>query len=421
MGLELANTRPEDAGRHTIICKKRYTMPGKILLAQQETAAAQAIYQVLRDEGYHILRAATLPETERLLHQLPDLLLLDSALADPTGANNWAELAAQCRQDSISCLLYSSRTRDGIREHLAPDWVADTINRPDDDREVRFKVAAQLTIRRLTYEAELANRQLLEKQRQLEEYQRSAAEIQKSLLPTSLPEIASLEIAWRFIPCEKVGGDLFNVVRLSEDTVLAYVLDVSGHGIPSAMVTVSVTQSLSPHPGGIVRRLLDKPPYFRLQSPGEVLQQLEEEYPLERFGKFFTISYLLINTHTGQVRYSSAGHPPPLLARSDGTSQILSAGGSIIGTGCSGPFDEGEALLGPGDRLFLYSDGITEHSNLRNQQFGQDQLFRKLAANRKRPLEPACDHLIEALRSHGQEMVFRDDVTLIGIEYSGGP
>ncbi len=394
-------------------------MPGKILLAQQETVAAQAIYQLLRDEGYHIMRAANLTETERLLEQLPDLLLLDSDLDDLRQTNRWSDLAFQCQQDSISCLLYSSREEDYGLGDTAPSWVTDTISRPNDPQEVLFKVAAQLTIRRLTYEAELANRQLLKKQQQLEEYQRSAAEIQKSLLPNRLPDITNLEIAWRLVPCEQVGGDLFNIVRLTEDTVLAYVLDVSGHGISSAMVTVSVYQSLSPHAGRIVRRPLNKPPYFHLLSPGEVLQQLEQEYPLERFGKLFTISYLLINTRTGQVRYSNAGHPPPLLARSDGSFQALKAGGSIIGTGCSGPFEEEEVLLQRGDRLFLYSDGITEHCNHQDQQFGQERLFRKLATNRKRTLEPACDNLIEVLKSHGQDIIFKDDVTLVGIEYLG--
>ncbi len=392
-------------------------MPGKILLAQQETAAAQAIYQVLRDEGYHILRAANLPETERLLLQLPDLLLLDSDLDNLHQTNRWSELAFQCRQDSISCLTYSSCMQDCGSNKNTPSWAAATIDRPDNAQEVLFKVAAQLTIRHLTYEAELAHSQLLKKQQQLEKYQRSAAEIQKSLLPTNLPDIANLQVAWRLVPCEQVGGDLFNVARLTEDTVLAYVLDVSGHGISAAMVTVSIYQSLSPHAGRIVRRPLHSPPYFRLLSPAEVLQQLEQEYPLERFGKLFTISYLLINTRTGRIRYSSAGHPPPLLVRSDGSYQALSAGGSIIGTGCSGPFEEEEVQLHRGDRLFLYSDGITEHSNHQDQQFGQERLLRKLAANRKRALEPTCENLIEALKSHGQDITFKDDVTLIGIEY----
>ncbi len=393
-------------------------MPGKILLAHRETAAAQTIYQLLRDKGYHVVRADNWPEIERLLQQLPDLLLIDSDLDELHLSNSWSKLAFQCHQNSISCLLYSSRRHACKFEDTTPSWVDDIINRADDPQEVLFKVATLLTIRHLTYEVKLANQQLLKKQQQLEKYHRSAAEIQTALLPTNLPNIANLQIAWRLIPCEQVGGDLFNVVRLTEDTVLAYILDVSGHGISAAMVSVSVYQSLSPHAGRIVRRPLDKPPYFRLQSPAEVLQQLEQEFPLERFGKLFTISYLLINTRTGKVRYSNAGHPPPLLVHSNGTSQALKAGGSIIGTGCSGPFEEEEVLLHQGDRLFLYSDGITEHNNRQNQLFGQERLFHKLTGNRKRALEPACDNLIEALKNHGQDTLFKDDVTLVGIEFS---
>ncbi len=394
-------------------------MPGKILLAQPEIMVATPLYQVLRDQGYHILRANDLLEAEHLLSQSPDLLLLDGSLLRGNPAEHWQTLAESCRNRDIACMLYGAVDGLPAPNGFAESWLDDVISRPDDPGEVLFKVAAQLTIRRLTYEADLAHKQLLEKQRQLEEYQRSAAEIQKALLPNSLPEIDELEIAWRFVPCEQVGGDLFSLARLTEDTVLAYILDVSGHGIPAAMVTVSVTQSLSPQCGRIVRRPLDRPPYFQLLSPAEVLQHLEREYPLERFDKLFTISYLLINLCSGQVRYSNAGHPPPLLVRGDGTFRALDAGGSVIGTGCSGPFEEETLQLEPGDRLFLYSDGMTEHCGPRQEMFGQQRLFQKLAASRRRTLESTCNHLLETLISFGPAPVFRDDVTLLGIEYRG--
>lgn len=394
-------------------------MAEKILLAQQETDTSRGLYQLLRNEGYLIVKAASLPETGRLLNDLPDLLLLDSELADQQSPHSWAELALNFQRNNVSCLLFSSlgKTPRGIKS-LAP-WIADTILQPVDPKEVRLKVSAQLAIRRLTYEANLANKMLLAKQKELEEYQHSAAQIQKSLLPRNLPELSSLRFSWRFLPCEKVGGDLFNVLRITDDTVMAYLFDVSGHGISAAMVTVSVYQSLSPVVGQIIKAPISDPPFFRLLYPGEVLQKLEKEYPFERFGKFFTISYLLINTRTGEVRFSNAGHPPPLLVRKNGPSETLKAGGSIIGTGCSGPFEEGTIVLQPGDRLYLYSDGVIEHANHSGNLFGQNRLFRKLESLKILNLEPSCEKIIESLRNFSQGDPLKDDVTLMGIEYTG--
>jgi sigma-B regulation protein RsbU (phosphoserine phosphatase) len=185
------------------------------------------------------------------------------------------------------------------------------------------------------------------------------------------------------------------------------------------MVTVSVYQSLSPQVGRIFKRSVSDPPYYRLPTPAEVMQELEKEYPFERFGKFFTISYMLFNIHTGQVRYCSAGHPPPLLVRKNGQGEPLRAGGSIIGTGCSGPFEEGEINLRTGDRLYLYSDGITEQADHNGGLFGQERLFRKLEAVKKLPLDPSCEKVITALCNFRQDAPVKDDVTLIGIEYLG--
>jgi sigma-B regulation protein RsbU (phosphoserine phosphatase) len=394
-------------------------MTEKILLAQRENDTSRNLYNLLCDEGYQILKATSLPDTGRLLRELPDLLLLDTELAIRQSPQAWSDLTMSVQQNNVSCLLFSSNgTEPADIKSLAP-WVGDTILQPIDREEVRFKVATHLTIRRLTYEADLANKILLEKQKELEAYQRSAAEIQKSLLPHSSPELPNLRFSWRFLPCEKVGGDLLNIMRVADDMVMTYLLDVSGHGISSAMVTVAVHQSLSPFFGRVIKQPIAAPPYYRLLSPGQVLQQLEKEYPLERFGKFFTISYALINTRTGQVRYSNAGHPSPLLVRKNGRSEILDAGGSIIGTDRSGPFEEGTAVLQPGDRLYLYSDGIIEHADDEENLFGQDRLFRKLENLINLPLETSCDKIIESLHSYGKGAPIRDDVTMMGIEYIG--
>jgi sigma-B regulation protein RsbU (phosphoserine phosphatase) len=394
-------------------------MSEKILLAQLHTDSSELLYRVLRNEGYFILRASDLPQTGRLLRERPDLLLLDTEMAEQHEDNHWGTIAVHCQKNNLPCLLYSSNGRNPVPIKPLMPWVTDILPHPIDPREVRYKVAAQLAIRRLSYEVDMCQRMLLTKQQELDEYRHSAAQIQRALLPEHLPAIGHLQFAWRFLPCEKVGGDLFNIVRLADDTVMVYLLDVSGHGVSAAMVTVSVFQSMSPQCGLLSpfansRQKAGLPP-----SPAEVLRHLDREYPLERFGKFFTMTCLQIHPPSGRVCFSSAGHPPPVLARRDGSCETLPAGGSIIGAGARVPFEEGTIFLQPGDRLFLYSDGIIEHANRDGDLFGMQRLLRKLDSQKKRALEPCCEKIIEALQNFGQDNPLKDDVTLVGIEYRG--
>ena len=158
-----------------------------------------------------------------------------------------------------------------------------------------------------------------------------------------------------------MGGDVFNVFWLDRENLGAYIVDVSGHGVPAAMVTVAVSRSLSVDNGCSVDRSPDGK--SRIASPSEVLRRLDAEYPIERFGKFLTIVYLVLNCRTRTRRFSCAGHPPPLLVHTDGAIESLSIGGTIIGLGGRIPFDEGEIQLNPRDRVFLYTDGMVEREN----------------------------------------------------------
>jgi sigma-B regulation protein RsbU (phosphoserine phosphatase) len=227
-----------------------------------------------------------------------------------------------------------------------------------------------------------------------------------------------LHFAWQYVPCKKVGGDLFNVAALDEQTIMAYLLDVSGHGLASAMVSVAVHQSLSPTTGRLLKRLLGHRPFYRITPPHEVLAALDSEYPFERFDEFFTMTYLLLNPQSGQVRYACAGHPPPLLLRNDGTMQRLDHGGPIIGLGQGDHFADGECQLLEGDRLYLYTDGLTEQPDGDGQLYGEARLVAELAARRGETIDLACRAALEGQRQHAGGIPPKDDVTLIGIEFS---
>jgi len=261
---------------------------------------------------------------------------------------------------------------------------------------------------------------LMEKQMRLNEDLEAAAGIQRSLLPHGSLDMETMEVAWRFLPCDTIGGDIFNVVRLDETHWAIYMLDVSGHGVPSALVTVSASQMLHPQRGLLLKKAIQPPPYYEIRGPSEVLNLLDQEYPIERFNKYFTIAYLILDVKTSLVRYSNAAHPPPILVRRDGSLELLEEGGTIIGMGGVLPFEEGEKKLGPGDKLFVYTDGIPEYEDQGRRLYGQERFCEALLKLKDHPIAEIVDGVIEALMTYGERQPPRDDITLLGIEIKSG-
>lgn len=257
-------------------------------------------------------------------------------------------------------------------------------------------------------ESEVQKLDLIEKQKRIDEDLKAAAGIQLSLLPRRLPDVGSVEIAWRFLPCDLIGGDIFNAFRLDESRIGAYMLDVSGHGVPSSLVTVSVSQALQP-----------SQPFDRVASPSEVCTALDRDYPFERFNNFFTIAYLVLDYREGVCVYTNAGHPPSVLLHRDGSTELLSEGGPIIGLGGIAPFEEGTRKLRPGDRILLYTDGVTEHRDPRGRFYGAQRLHAMLRELRTAPLETLMTELVNSVMDFGGGEPLRDDLSLLGIEYRG--
>ena len=261
------------------------------------------------------------------------------------------------------------------------------------------------------------NKQLIESHKELDEDLKAAAGIQASLLPQSIPDVERLKFSWKFFPCQSIGGDIFNIFRLDEDHVGLYILDVSGHGVPSALVTVSVSQRLNAQSGMLVKKRKTDPPRYHLSSPSEVLQVLDEEYPMERFDKYFTAVYLIINFKTGHLTYSNAAHPPPIMLHPDKPFSLLREGGTIVGMGGVLPFDEETVEMNAGNKLILYTDGMTESRNSNGEFFGDARLQQVLEANKSMPIDKLLTHAHKEMIDFGDKTPLTDDVTMLGIEF----
>jgi len=259
------------------------------------------------------------------------------------------------------------------------------------------------------------NRQLSERQQRLDEDLKAAAGIQKSLLPMSLPRISDLDMAWRFIPSETIGGDVFNIFLLDEHHLGIYVLDVSGHGVQAALVTVSVSQMLLPHTGLVVRQNPAMASGGDITRPGDVMVLLDREYPLERFDSFFSMIYIVLDVRDGSFAICNAGHMPALVFRRDGRIEKLKKGGTVIGLGGMVPFEQQEEMLYKGDRLLLYTDGVTDFMNSRQELFGKERFIRIAGSLRKRPMEEMVNGIYEAMMAFGDGFPIQDDVSILGI------
>jgi sigma-B regulation protein RsbU (phosphoserine phosphatase) len=270
------------------------------------------------------------------------------------------------------------------------------------------------------YFLNMANAKLLEKQKKLDEDLQAAAGIQQCLLPQRQEKSRKdedLEIEWKFTPSETIGGDIFNVIHLDEDHLGFYMIDVSGHGVPPALVTFSLSQTLQPHMGCTIRKKPGCTPDYEIVSPGEVLTALDLEYPWERFEKFLTVIYLIVDIHHGHLVYSNAAHPPPILLHADGTFELLEKGGTIIGLGGVLPFEEEDKAFSAGDKIIIYTDGVFEFTNDKGELFGEERFHALVKSLHGLDIGAMLDEIVRAIEGFAQGEKLRDDVSILGLEF----
>ena len=198
----------------------------------------------------------------------------------------------------------------------------------------------------------VTTRQFFSNQRELAtmEYElRTASAIQASILPRRIPTVPGLNIAVRYVPMRAVAGDLYDFAAVDEQRAAVLVADVSGHGVPAALIASMAKVAFSAQAD-------------RAAHPDELLVGMNRALcgnGLE--GQFVTATYAYIDTARHRVQYSSAGHPPPLLWRAGPREMTeLTGGGVFLGFDPDASYPTCEAPVGPGDRLVLYTDGVVE-------------------------------------------------------------
>ena len=249
---------------------------------------------------------------------------------------------------------------------------------------------------------------------------KAAAKVQRSLLPADDVDIPGTTIAWRYVPCQGLAGDFLNVFPLDEEHVGLFVVDVSGHGVPSSLMAVTVGRFLTPKVSDqslLVRQGPDG--RITVARPAEVATQLNRLFQADDFsGLYFTLLYGVLHLPTGRFDYCSGGHPALVRLPAGGGEVELHATESFpIAFVPDVEYEQKTLQLAAGDRLFLYSDGVPEAMDKDRNPYGDDAMAACIAQFRGAPVEAGVKGLLEAVETWCQPNGPLDDVSILGIEW----
>jgi sigma-B regulation protein RsbU (phosphoserine phosphatase) len=231
-----------------------------------------------------------------------------------------------------------------------------------------------------------------------------AREIQRSILPASLPQIARLRISAAYLPMSSVAGDFYEFIHLDEHRAGFLVADVSGHGVPAALIASMVKVAVHSVTASAA-------------APDEVMRGLNQILSNQLRGQFVTAAYLYLDLAAGRARYSSAGHPPMLYWRAaDGRLESVVSNGLLFGVVKQAEYPESDFEIQRGDRFVLYTDGLIEAENDVGKAFGDRlrELAYELSSRSANELSSSVLDELRAWRATGSNQ--QDDITLLVID-----
>ena len=245
--------------------------------------------------------------------------------------------------------------------------------------------------------------------RRLDEELRLAARVQQDFLPKSMPKIGPLRFHTLFRPAGHVSGDLYDVMRLDESHVGFYMADAVGHGMPAALLTMFLKQAL-------VTKVIDHTGY-QLLPPSVTMQKLNDALVAQNLSTatFATALYGNINYRTLKLTFARGGHPDPILLTRDGDLVPLAADGALLGIFPGDEFGQTSVELYPGDRVFIYSDGV-ELAFSEGEELDSAPWRELLHARRDLPTAQIIAELREMLASVDATERKKDDLTVIAVE-----
>lgn len=395
----------------------------KILVVTNINAVKSQILKTLSQRGHELTFVSDGYEAWRMINKRTDVRIVITELNMP--GMNGIELCKKIRRAEFPHYIYimlmasknhKSEVMKGIKE-----GADEMLVKPFDPDELLIRVLAGERIVHLEENLIEKNEKLQIANDILRGNLVSGQEAQKSLLPSGFPDISNMEFAASFVPSAFGSGDIYNIFRLNETNIGLYNIDVSGHGVSAALFSVCLNQRLSqgPQSFGLVKVPLASPPFYHINSPIDVVNSLDEEDMLGKYGRYFTMVYAIVNVQNGGVSFYRAGHNYPLLINNKKSSNYIEGGGPPIGLGIALDIKREQNIkLETGDQLIFFSDGINDAFSVKSgKRYGLERARQILTDHYSESLESSFDRLISDVQEFMGQDGFADDISIIGFKW----
>ncbi|HKS97562.1 MAG TPA: SpoIIE family protein phosphatase [Terriglobia bacterium] len=366
----------------------------RLLIADDQPDVLAALQLLLKGEGYQI-RLVTSPAAviESLEISNYDLLLMDLNYArDTTSGREGLDLLArvQAIDRTLPVVVMTAWSSVSLAVEAMRRGVRDFVQKPWENAQLLSTLETQIEWARA--ERERQRQEAIE----LEE----AGDIERRLLPREIPPVPGCEISAAWQPARVVGGDYYDVLQLGEGQVGLCIADAIGKGFPAALL-MSNLQAAVRAAGAATAQ------------PRELSARLNREVSSHLApGKFITLFYGLLDASRRRLTYTNAGHNAPILMRRDGSHVRLEGSGAALGVFAGWDYEQDEVELASGDRLVLFTDGVSEAANPDGEEYGEERLLELLRENRHCGAAELEHKVMRAIHEFSSGTL-RDDATLI--------
>ncbi|ELS34152.1 MULTISPECIES: PP2C family protein-serine/threonine phosphatase [Pseudanabaena] len=380
----------------------------QILIIDDDPTIRMTLQRFLKSQGYDVVIAKDGEEGLIKARELnPSLIICDWMMPILDGLEVCRQIKSSVELSHIYLILLTARDQEGDLVRGLEMGADDFLSKPPRINELRARVRAGLRLYQATEE--------IQRQKRLIEQELSqASQYVRSLLPA--PIEGSISIQSSFLPSTQLGGDSFDYFWLDKNHLALYLLDVSGHGVGSALLSVSVLNLMRTRS---LRRSRTSQDTTNFYSPSEVLQDLNNTFQMSVHNEmYFTIWYGVYDKQERKLIYASGGHPPAVLISNQEIPKIklLKTAGLPIGMMPDINYQEQVCEIDTSSRLYLFSDGVYEIPQEDDSIWGFNALidtFIRTPSDRSSRI----DHILACVKEAAHNRPFEDDLSLLEVEF----